>query len=74
MITFEEARKAFTDLTGFQTLSRGAEGPDRYIVVPLSPPWEPVYNDSVQTVTFDGVVETIPFDRFTMMTWPRVGA
>jgi hypothetical protein len=71
---FEEARQVFLDATGFMTRSKGFVGPDRYIVVPLSPPWEVVYNDTVQTVTFDGAVEAIHYDRVTMGSWPTVGA
>ena len=74
MITFEEARQVFLDATGFVTQSRGRRGPDRYVVVPLSPPWRRVFNDTVQTVTFDGAVEVIHYDRRVLGSWPVVGA
>ena len=74
MVTFAEARKAYTLATGFPTQSHGLEGPEFYIVVPLSPPFEVVYNDTVQIVGKDGTVGTAHYDRDVMGFWPRVEA
>lgn len=74
MLTFEEARQAFTDATGYPTEPHGVEGPDRFIVVPLAPPWQITYNDTVQVVTKLGEVRAERYDRTLMRAWPQVHA
>jgi hypothetical protein len=72
MLTFDQAREVFTRTTGYATEPHGIEGPDRYIVVPVIPPWPMTYNDSVQIVTKSGHVEQEHYDREVMGAWPAV--
>lgn len=73
MITFDEARQEVTALTGYPTKEEGFEGPDRYIVVPIVPIREQVYNDSVVTVSKEGGgVGREVYNADEMRGWPFV--